>query len=61
MQLTFVVECVGTDRGNGPFGHIPGNITARPARPEANQGVERRWIARGLLLRPAHFWIMASK
>jgi len=61
MQLTFVVECVGTDRGNGLGGRIPGNTAARPARSEANEGVQRRWIAQELLLRPAHSWMMASK
>ena len=60
MQLTFVVECVGTDRGNGPFGCRSGNTAVRPARFEANEGVKRRWIALALLFRPAHSWMMAS-
>ena len=61
MQLTFVVECVETDRGNCHDDHIPGNTAVRPARSEANAGVRRRWMAWELGFRPAHIWMMASK
>ena len=61
MQLTSVVECVGTDRGSGLHGRRSGNTAALPARSEADEGVPRRWMAGELGFRPAHKWMMASK